>query len=302
MIHSKAPRALDLNKELSEFREAADTFIKSVRDAPYNVAAIFPAMSQPEIREWFERIVYSSTSIYDRAMDANYLEDYIGGGTHRIVDGGHDLFNAWNKVRDASATDTFGAEVTGYVQAILNDASTPAGMPYVTWSKNTYDQVSDWFVSAFPGTSKQWFQDIITYDVAEVASCAIGAVGALMCLKTRDEEMMSELLGSTGIVSVWSGNPLMLIITIVAGAIAYKKGMRTQSGEMATGAILSGISMALFQALSLPFLIELVMVLVVLALARKGIRAIRRHLRPIFSPQPEYFQGNPILALPPPAG
>ena len=44
--------------------------------------------------------------IYDKAMDAGYLATNIGGGNHRLFDGGHTIAGAFKAVRGASTEDS----------------------------------------------------------------------------------------------------------------------------------------------------------------------------------------------------
>ena len=52
---------------------------------------------------WSKAWSRGPATIYDKAMDAEYLTTYIGGGNHRIFDGGHTILGAIKAVRDASA-------------------------------------------------------------------------------------------------------------------------------------------------------------------------------------------------------
>ena len=73
--------------------------------------------------------VKGSATIYDKAMDANYLDPLLrpglGGSYHRLFDGGHTIAGAVRAARGASPDDTIIEEVLGTVQALLRDAATP---------------------------------------------------------------------------------------------------------------------------------------------------------------------------------
>lgn len=92
------------------------------------------------------RDVFSSgkATVYDKAMDAVYNNTRIGGGDHRLFDGGHDLLGAWNAVASAAHEkgDTFTEQVGHYFGALWKDMATPKGLPIVTWDKETFKQVS----------------------------------------------------------------------------------------------------------------------------------------------------------------
>ena len=64
-------------------------------------------------RKMLAKISAGPATLYDKAMDAEYLATSIGGGNHRMFDGGHTLAGAFEAVRGASAEDTIlqGAEL-----------------------------------------------------------------------------------------------------------------------------------------------------------------------------------------------
>lgn len=235
-------------------------------------------LSQASVLEWLGNIGSKAPTIYDRAMDAQYLKDQVGGGLHRMFDGGHDLTGAWAKVTGASESDSITAEMAGYVDAMLKDASTPAGLPLATWDPSSYQAASGWFADVVPGASKSWFADLVSYDVGEVLACGVVVVCTLLGLKEGDERAVSSSLGSSAAIGVASANPLMLVATIVMVAIAHKRGKRADATAVAEGATLGAIGMAVFAVLSFPVLVELVAVVVVLVMAKKGVDWTRQRL------------------------
>ena len=48
---------------------------------------------------WLHDLVSGSATIYDKAMDARFIETGIGGPYHRLFDGGHTLWGAFQTVR-----------------------------------------------------------------------------------------------------------------------------------------------------------------------------------------------------------
>lgn len=89
---------------------------------------IFPALAQKELISVLGKLAKSAPTIYDKAIDAEYLRTAIGGENHRLFDGSHDLLSAWSKVKDASQDDTFKQEVIGYFSALWKDATTRKGL------------------------------------------------------------------------------------------------------------------------------------------------------------------------------
>jgi len=85
-------------------------------------------------------------------------------------------------------------------------------------------------------------------------------------------EKLSEILGSVGIISILSANPLTGIAVIICTAYAYKEKKKKLSGKkMMEGAVLSTISIAIFSALVFPLLIELAIVITISKLIRNYI-------------------------------
>ena len=68
-------------------------------------------------------------TIYDKAMDAKYLATSIGGGNHRLFDGGHTLSGAFQAARETSPDDSIAEVAFGYMQGLFRDVTTPKGLP-----------------------------------------------------------------------------------------------------------------------------------------------------------------------------
>ena len=104
-------------------------------------------------------------TIYDKAMDAEYLASSIGGGNHRLFDGGHTIAGAFEAVRGASTADSLLQEGLGFVQGMFRDLTTPKGLPLANWDKATYDQVASFMESQFR-IDRDWFYDLNSYTSA----------------------------------------------------------------------------------------------------------------------------------------
>ncbi len=232
-------------------------------------ATALNALSQTELLDWLEKLTEGTATIYDKAFDAEYLRSRIGGGNHRLHDGGHDLLGAWQAVQDASPDDTLVDEIIGAVSALWKDASTEKGLPFVSMSPESYDAVAEWTVDRIPFVSRDWLYDILSYDAFEVLASGLGIVSVIFALSSDDIDRLAEVLGSMGVIAVISANPILGIASIVAAAHAYVKHERQLSGEkMAKGAVVAGVGGAAFALLGLPFLVELVIAVMVVKLAR----------------------------------
>ena len=76
-------------------------------------------------------------------MDAEYLQTHIGGGWHRLYDGGHSLVGSWNAVRDAlpdlSTLELIGTWANEYWKNLI----TARGMPIIALDYTK--EVSEYF-------------------------------------------------------------------------------------------------------------------------------------------------------------
>lgn len=228
--------------------------------------SLFAFLAQENLLKWSESLTKSSSTIYDKALDAEYLKTHIGGGDHRLFDGGHDIFNAWTRVRDASPDDSFQQEVLGYISALWKDVTTVKGLPFTNVSKENFEvwvDKLDWI----PGVDRKYLYDLCSFDAFEILSVALGAVAVVFALKKKDQKKLAEILGSMSIISIISANPVMGIFIIATACYAYKrKSMEFDKVAFSKSAAVSVFSMALFGVLGLPVLLQLTIVIVASAL------------------------------------
>ncbi|MCY4499826.1 MAG: hypothetical protein OXC14_21415 [Rhodospirillaceae bacterium] len=195
-----------------------------------------------DLNELLQATVKGSATIYDKALDAEYLRTHIGGANHRMFDGGHTIAGAIGAVRDASPDDTVIAEAMGFLEAMFKDLSTPKGLPLANWDKATYDHASAYLQSNF-GIPRDWFYDINSYDGADVLGGVIGFVAVTLSWNRADTEKFSGLVSSMGVSGVFGANPFLLILAVVALARAFHKAHHSREYvELADGLLKGGIS------------------------------------------------------------
>ena len=260
----------------------ADKAVSIAKHSKDQAGAMLAFLSTKELLKWSESITKAPGTIYDKAMDAEYLRSHIGGGDHRLFDGGHDLAGAWKSVQEASDTDTLTQEVVGYVSGIWKDVTTIKGLPFTTVDKSSFDSWAD-RLSTIPGVNREWLVDLLSFDAFEVLSAGLGAVGALFFLSREDQEGLARMLGSMGIVAIIGANPLMGLVVIALTGYAYFKKVKIEKGDVAKGAVLAGVSAGIFAVLGLPILVELVVVMVVAHLLRKHLLDNKDLLRRIMA-------------------
>ena len=187
-------------------------------------------------------MVAGPATIYDKAMDAAYIATRIGGGNHRLFDGGHTILGAFRAVRDASPDDTIVKEAMGLLQGLFRDMTTPKGLPLANWDKATYDKVSDFLASKL-SIPKDWFHDLNTYDAAQLLGGVVGVVATALCWNRADTESFARLVGGMGVSALARTNPLLLLVTVVALARAFHKAHHTgEYAELVDGQLKGGVS------------------------------------------------------------
>ena len=196
--------------------------------------------------------VKGAPTVYDKAVDANYLDPALrsglGGSNHRLFDGGHTIAGAVRAAKGVSADDTVVQEALGTIKALLRDASTTRGLPLATWDKSTFDSVAAALESKFR-IPKAWFYELNTYDAADLLGGAIGVVSVIYRWNRADTEEFARLASVIGTSAAVSANPLLMVVSVVAMARAYNKA--NSADEFAElvdgsfkGAATSGASLA----------------------------------------------------------
>jgi hypothetical protein len=270
------------SKSLAKIKRIHFTFSKGQEaqnplQVPGKISDSLPAclsfLSLNDLLKWAEEITKSAATVYDKAMDKNYLLESVGGGNHRMFDGGHDLAGAWEAVKNVRPDDTFQQEVIGYASGIWKDLTTVKGLPFTTWKPKAYNECADWVASYnIPGASKDWFYDLMSCDALEVVGASMGTASVLFFFSESDKQRVSEIIGSMGAVSVASANPLMGVALVFCVAYSYfVKKQQFDTHQVAVGAGLAGISTCIFAVLTFPVLIELGIAITVTALLRRHV-------------------------------
>jgi hypothetical protein len=166
---------------------------------------------------------------YSKAMDANYLRDHIGGGWHRLFDGGHTVWGSWNAVRGVNPSDDGYGVFVNWLREYTKDLVTPNGMPIVTFDKSWFDHTSG-VLREHLGVSTAWIKDMVSLNATEALGAASGLAALLISLKSKDPDRFAQLLGSLGVSASAAGNPLALAFVLMAalGAVAHE-GIRDKN-------------------------------------------------------------------------
>lgn len=227
-------------------------------------------LSQKDLLSWLKHYTETNPTIYDNAMDSEYIKTGIGGYTHRLFDGGHDPFGAAKAVRDASDNDTIFQEIFGYASAMFKDMSTPEGVPFVTVDKEWYDKASDLVSSYVPFASKEWFRDILSMDTFEIFSTSLTVLAKVYFLNKKDVDNLSRLLGSVSILSIISANVFMGVAVMHIYVQAFSKSKtKVDKKGFTKGASVSLISSLVFKAVGYKVGFSLVFGMILMSIFNK---------------------------------
>lgn len=195
------------------------------------------------LNDMLAQLAKGAPTIYDKMMDAQYLETQVGGGLHRLFDGGHTLWGAFEAARDAPGEDGLIARAMGMTLGLFRDATTPAGLPFFTWDPETYHKVADTLNQTF-GIPKQWFADLAAYDSAEVFGGLLGSVALVFRWSDGEARDFGAIVGGTGLAAIVSANPILGVVTLVALAKAFTEARKTGSYEEGLKGLAKGTAVA----------------------------------------------------------
>jgi hypothetical protein len=169
----------------------------------------------------------------------------------------------------------FGHQVIGYISSLWKDLTTVKGLPFLTVSKESFDSWVDMATQWIPGIDRKYLYDLLSFDAMEIFSSGLGIASAIFFLKKEDQKKLAEILGSMGIISILTANPIMGILVIGTSAFAYgKKKVEFDKSAFLKSSIVATSSTAIFGALGvlgMPILFELVIVGVLTNVLRKKI-------------------------------
>ena len=186
-----------------------------------------------------KELVKGKPTAFCKAMDAEYAKTHIGGNLHRFFDGGHTI---WGAVRagkgvegDYSITERF----LGVALGLLRDLPTPKGLPFFTWDPSTFYAVRAFLNDNF-GISKQWFEDFLRYDPAEVLGALGGGLALVYRWNKADSKEFARIVGGTGLVTVFNANLMLGVVMVAALAKAFAEGRADGAHEDAIKGVLQG--------------------------------------------------------------
>lgn len=183
---------------------------------------------------------------YDRAMDAVYnTVSRVGGGWHRLFDGGHSFVGAWKAIGEHRPDDRFVDAFQGYLVGLWNDVITPNGLPLMTFSKGQMDRIVS--IIGQTGVDRAHLYDLVSFTATEVAGGVAGIVLLAFNMRKNDSERYYELAGALGVTGAAAANPVVLGVALCAALMGDRAAMRRKcvsrlrlAGASRGGAVAAG--------------------------------------------------------------
>lgn len=229
----------------------------------------FRAMMTETFKTWAENTLGKVPDAYDKALDAAYNAEHIGGKFHRLFDGSHDPMGAWQKISDAGLGDTMSERVVGYTQALTKDFVTTMGLPFATIDKASFEHMVDVW-SAIPGVDREYLYRFFTMNAADVVGTTLSSVGMILAIRGDNFQRLSEIVGSLGVSAIAHANPMLALVTIASAGYAFKIDQLSY-GTMGVGASSAVIHILLCSVLSLPILVELIVAASIVGVVKANI-------------------------------
>ena len=283
-MRSSKTIAAPTKKEILDYVSSAckSTALTSKKTIDYTavlVNALLASDFSQNMESWLKKFNEGVPSIYDKAMDAQYAALHEGGGNlHRLFDGSHTLWGAWEKVREAAPEDSLLQEVFGYLTALGKDLSSPVGLPLFAWNKPSYEQVAELFNAEFD-VPKSWLADLVHVNATELIGSSIAAIAVALNWNKGQVKQFTSLASSLGISAIASANPALAVLALAALAKAFVDA--TQKGDysefvngLAKGGVGTGIFLATSSAIGGPVWVGIIAGMCVGAAVNKSIETV----------------------------
>ncbi len=267
-IHKKGKKGLrHLRKEAVAALSATKGFADRTAD---NLPTLLPVLAQTQWLNELKNVTASATTKFDKALDAEYLRNGVGGGNHRLFDGGHTLGGAWSNIADMCAkTECSNIEkVSGLLEALWKDVTTLKGLPFGTMEKQTYDSLSG-SLNEY-GIGKNWTYDALSYDAVELFSAGISVAAVVYFLRTGQIEKLSKAVGAIGIVGILSANPILALVAISSVGYAIATGTDLNARAAAEGIVKASVVYGALLLLPGAFLMQISVAVALSVLLEKG--------------------------------
>mgnify|MGYP001370041163 CR=1 FL=1 len=286
---------ISLNKNINKddkkiAQNISSWYKKSVKEIPNiklaeSLAWLSQITSESALSKSLERISADSfntlSNAYTKALDGAFAEgglksgiDYISPTTHRIDIPGHTLLDAVQKIKDALPDDTKWQEFKGLISSLASDMSSVTGLPISVLGKESRESITAILEKVDISESK--FVDLWSQNTVEVIGSIIPAIALLLSWNDKDTQNFTKIVGMINVTSLYAGNPLSMVISIVGLARSYhrvkKKKESTKSWILALskGGAISTASIILMSLLGPIMWTTLIIILVTAMIFNKN--------------------------------
>ena len=161
-------------------------------------------------------------------------DEYLAGvreaGYRGAFDQAVNLAGVIVAARSAAPDDTLVQEALEAVQGLFGDSSFVMELPFAESGKEIYEQTADTLQGKFH-IPKDWFYNLDVYDNTELLFGAIDVVSLALHWDSEETETFAKIAGRLGVWASLSGNPALVLVTVVALAKAFHQAHQT--GEYA---------------------------------------------------------------------
>ena len=291
LLDEKISLNRNINKDDKKIAQNISSWYKkSVKEIPNiklaeSLAWISQITSESALSKSLERISADSfntlSNAYTKALDGAFAEgglksgiDYISPTTHRIDIPGHTLLDAVQKIKDALPDDTKWQEFKGLISSLASDMSSVTGLPVSVLGKESRESITA--ILEKVGISESKFVDLWSQNTVEVIGSIIPAIALLLSWNDKDTQNFTKIVGMINVTSLYAGNPLSMVISIVGLARSYhrvkKKKESTKSWILALskGGAISTASIILMSLLGPIMWTSLIIILVTAMIFNKN--------------------------------
>lgn len=223
-----------------------------------------------ELARWAAEVFNHNSTAYDRAIDAAFNSSHVGGSAlHHLVDGHHSLAGAFEAAAGVYPNDSVFQEMSAAVEHLLRDMASVSGInPVMSFDPGTLDSIQTALASSL-GVDRSWTADLLTVNAPETLGGVLGALPLMLGWRAADAARFARLAGALGLSALWSANPLLAIVALVAAARSYQvsvnrgetlRSVMAAAGGAATSALIIGAMSVLPAWLGVGLLLGLVLV------------------------------------------
>jgi hypothetical protein len=212
--------------------------------------AVLDQKDNGEISRWLTKnFSHQAPTLGSKAMDAEYLRTHIGGGWHRLYDGGHTIAGSWKAVTEAlphdlSLLDQFGTWANEY----WKDFITSRGMPIILLDH--------------AHTINEYFKHLDCVNVAELVGGPLSGV-SIYCNWNDPDKLVASAAASdcSGFVYANLVAPLVSLVALGRAYVLLKGSEQDELRDMIAPALRgitrSGASLLLVTVVPGGFLLHL---------------------------------------------